>query len=349
MEFKTDTLKSTQTVNSEHVSILMKQVLYALLPGTFAMFWFFGWGVLLNVTLAIIFALGLEAILLKLRQRPIRPFLTDYSAVVTAWLLGLAIPPFSSWWIILLAIFFSIVIAKHLYGGLGYNPFNPAMVGYTVVLISFPVEMTHWVTPISLHAAQVDFTTSLQWVFNSMTSEQWDAVTMATPLDNLKTNLRMDIPVSQSIHGEQYGVIAGKGWEWVSLAYLVGGLWLIYQKVITWHIPVALLGSLLLISGFFWGLDTLIGNGEHYANPLFHLLSGGVMLGAFFIATDPVSASTTPMGKLIYAAGIGFFVYIIRNWGGFPEGVAFAVIIMNMAVPLIDHYTQPKIFGMKGS
>jgi len=166
-------------------------------------------------------------------------------------------------------------------------------------------------------------------------------VTMATPLDYIKTNLMRDISLSKSMsEGAPFGFLAGKAWEWVSLAYLAGGLWLITKKVITWHIPVALLVSLSLISSLFWFIDSDI-----YASPLFHLLSGATMLGAFFIATDPISASTTPMGKLIYAAGIAFFIYIIRIWGAYPDGVAFAVIIMNMAAPMIDHYTQPKIFG----
>jgi electron transport complex protein RnfD len=343
MEFKTDTIANKDTVDSQQVSKLMRQVLYALLPGTLAMFWFFGWGVLLNITLAGTFAVLLEAIMLKLRQRPIKPFLSDNSALVTGWLLGLSIPALSSWWLILLAVFFAIVIAKHLYGGLGYNPFNPAMVGYAVVLISFPVEMTQWLSAYAFHAAQMDLLEAIKWVFNPPAAQHWDALTMATPLDHVKTNLLMDISVSQSLQGEQYGLFAGTGWEWVSVAYLAGGLWLIYKKVISWHIPIAMLASIAVIAGIFW----LVSN-ESYSSPLFHIFSGGVMLGAFFIATDPVSASTTPLGKLIYAAGIGFSIYIIRVWGGFPDGVAFSVIIMNMAVPLIDYYTKPRIFGMKG-
>lgn len=345
MDFKTDTLSTQQHINSQAVSQLMKQVLYALLPGTLAMFWFFGWGVLLNITLAISFAMGLEALMLHLRKRPLMPFLSDYSAIVTGWLLGLSIPPFSSWWLILLAIFFAIVIAKHLYGGLGYNPFNPAMVGYAVVLISFPIEMTQWVSAQSPHAEIIGLWDSIKWVFGfNPSSASWDALTAATPLDHLKTNVGMGTSVQQSLQAEQYGWFAGKGWEWVSLGYLLGGAWLIHKKVITWHIPVAMLLGLGAFATLFWLI-----NSAQYASPLFHLFSGGVMLGAFFIATDPVSASTTPTGKLIYAAGIGISVYIIRNWGGFPEGVAFSVIIMNMAVPLIDYYTQPKVFGMKGA
>ncbi|HHC74601.1 MAG TPA: electron transport complex subunit RsxD [Thiothrix sp.] len=341
MEFKTDTLSPANTLNPQAVSSLMRDVAYALLPGTLVMFYFFGWGVLLNISLAITFAIILESFMLYLRQRPIRPFLGDYSALVTAWLLGLSLPPLAAWWLILVAIFFAIVIAKHLYGGLGYNPFNPAMVGYAVVLISFPIEMTQWLSAQYFHAELFSFTESLNTVFFGLSHTQWDALTSATPLDHLKTNLHLNITISESMNSEQYGWLAGKGWEWISLAFLMGGVWLIYRKVITWHIPFAFLLGLTLIASFFWLWDS-----ESYASPLFHVLSGAAILGAFFIATDPVSASTTPTGKLIYAAGIGLSTYIIRTWGGFPDGVAFSVIIMNMAVPLIDYYTKPRVFSM---
>jgi len=140
-----------------------------------------------------------------------------------------------------------------------------------------------------------------------------------------------------------FGYLAGHGWEFVSIAYLMGGSWLIHRKVITWHIPLTLLVTIAGISGIFWLI-----NPEIYSPPIFHLLAGGTMLGAFFIATDPITASTTPLGKLFYAASIGFFIYVIRVWGsGYPDGVAFSVIIMNMAVPMIDYYTQPKVFGSR--
>jgi len=340
MQFKTDTAATATHINNQHVAAMMRQVIYALVPAVLTLFWFFGWGILSNLLLAIGFAVLLETLMLKLRKRPIIPFLSDYSAVVSGALLGLALPSASPWWLLLIAVFFAIVIAKQLYGGLGYNPFNPAMIGYAVVLVSFPVEMTRWLSPLELNFAVNNVGDTLSRVF-SLSDTIWDGVTMATPLDYVKTNLMQDINLNQSMkEGSQFGFLAGKAWEWVSLAYLLGGLWLITKKVITWHIPVALLLSLSLISSVFWLIDA-----NSYASPLFHLLSGATMLAAFFIATDPVSASTTPMGKLIYAAGIAFFIYIIRIWGAYPDGIAFAVIIMNMAAPMIDHYTQPKIFG----
>lgn len=344
MDFKTTTFSSPSHIDNRHVSLMMRQVLYALVPGTLTLMWFFGWGVLSNIILAIGFALLFETVMLKLRNRPIVPFLSDYSAVVTGWLLGLAMPSASPWWLLLIAMFFAIVIAKQLYGGLGYNPFNPAMIGYAVVLISFPVEMTRWSSPITQGLLDSSLSDTFVRVFDVVANNAWDAMTMATPLDHIKTNLMRDVTVQQSMSDSQIlGLFAGQAWEWVSLAYLLGGVWLIYKKVITWHIPVAMLVSLLAISSVFWLFSP-----DQFASPLFHLFTGATMLGAFFIATDPISASTTPVGKLIYAAGIAFFVYVIRIWGGYPDGIAFAVIIMNMAVPLIDYYTQPKIFGEKG-
>jgi electron transport complex protein RnfD len=304
--------------------------------------WFFGWGVISNLLLSLSFALLLEAFMLKLRQRPLLPFLTDYSAVVTGWLLAVALPPYASWWLLLIAMIFAIVIAKHLYGGLGYNPFNPAMVGYAAVLVSFPIEMTSWPTPTFTSISQINLNETLQQVFMGGVSS-WDGLTQATPLDTIKTHLRLGETVEQISQGQAFGWLAGQGWEWVSLAWFAGGLWLIYRKIISWHIPVALMAALAGMALIFWLI-----NPQTYSSPLFHLVSGATCLGAFFIATDPVSASTTPIGKLLYAGGIGCFTYIIRVWGNYPDALAFAVLIMNMAVPLLDTYTQPRVYGTKG-
>ena len=304
----------------QDVGSIMRQVLYALVPGTLVLIWYFGWGTVSNLLLAIGFALLFEWGMLILRQRPLRPFLNDYSAVLTAWLLAVAMPAFAPWWLIAVAMLFAIVIAKHLYGGLGYNPFNPAMIGYAAVLVSYPLQMTTWALP-------VDWSQGMQW----------DASSGATVLDAVKTGVRMQ----QTL--DQIPAYTAFNWgNWVNLAWLAGGLWLLYCRVITWQIPVALLGGLAGMASIFWLLDP-----QAYASPLFHLFSGAAMLGAFFIATDPVSASTTSLGKLVYAAGIGAFTYLIRTWGGYPDGIAFAVIIMNMAVPLIDYYTQPRVYGTK--
>lgn len=309
------------------------------------MMYFFGWGVLFNIVLAIVFAVTLEAIALYLRKRPVITFLGDFSAIVTAWLLALTLPPLMPWWIVFIGVFFAIIIAKHLYGGLGYNPFNPAMVGFAVLIISFPFEMTQWIQPQSPGHQLYGFIDSLKMVLNAANTPDWDAITMATPLDEVKTGLRSGQHYEQIIKQSPYLQNELQNtWLYSSLAFLLGGLWLLYKKVIDWRIPVALLTTLAGMSFMFHLYDS-----DQYGSTLLHLFSGAAMLGAFFIATDPVSASTTPLGKLFYGASIGFFIYVIRTWGNYPDAVAFSVLIMNMAVPMIDYYTQPRVLGYKSA
>lgn len=342
MEFKVTTSPHLGSVND--TSRLMRQVLYALIPGTAATAWFFGWGVWVNVLLSIIFAIALEALILRLRKRPVLPALNDYSAVVTAWLLGVSLPQLAPWWIVLIGMVFAIVIAKHLYGGLGYNPFNPAMVGYVALLISFPGSMTTWLPPTSLSEATLRLGETLKLKFFGVFPEgqSWDSVTMATPLDSIKTGLSLEQPLHRIVESPVFGTLSGVGWEWVSLAFAAGGAWLIYKKLIPWQLPVAVLGGLALPAAVFHLYDA-----ERFASPLFHLLSGGAMIGAFFIATDPVSGSTTPLGRLIFGFGVGAMTYVIRTWGGYPDAIAFSILLLNMNAPLIDQYTQPRVFGKK--
>ena len=327
------------------VSLAMRRVIYALLPALAIQVFYFGWGPLINVVFASLIALACEALMLKVRGRPVRPFLMDGSVVVTAMLLAMALPQLAPWWLTLIGVAFAVIIGKHLYGGLGYNPFNPAMLGYVLLLISFPLEMTTWVTPRPLLADPVGFGDALSAIFNGVLSGGVgiDTITSATPLDHMKTQVNLAHTVQEVLGEPAYGMLGGRGWEMIHLALLGGGLWMIYKHVITWHIPVAMLGALALMAGAFHLVDP-----GHYPSPLFHLFSGAAMLGAFFIATDPVSASTTPRGRLFYGAGIGVLVYIIRTWGGYPDGVAFAVLLMNMAAPTIDYYTQPRVFGHGG-
>lgn len=340
MRFKTKT--SPFYNSSNHINGVMLQVLYALMPGTIVMCVFFGWGILFNIVLAITFALVLEGVALKIRQRPVMPFLTDLSAITAAWLFALTLPPLVPWWIVLIGVFFAIIVAKQLYGGIGYNPFNPAMVGYAVLIVSFPFEMSQWINP---NNELFGFMDSLHFVFGGAVplddTKTWDAITMATPLDEVKTGLRAATDyasiVAQSAYLKNF---SQNTWLWSSLAFALGGAWLLYKKVIHWQIPIALLGSLALIASVFY---LFVPNS--FGSPVFHIISGASVLGAFFIATDPVSASTTPMGKIIYGACIGVLIYIIRTWGNYPDAIAFAVLIMNMAVPLIDYYTQPRTLG----
>ena len=324
------------------VSTIMFKVLLALVPGIIAYVWVFGGGVLVTIALATTTALAAEAVMLKIRRRPMQPFLLDFSAIVTAWLLALAIPPLAPWWLIVVGTLFAIVVAKQLYGGLGYNPFNPAMIGYAVLLISFPVLMTKWPAALSLAQTKLSFADQLHYIFGGLLPQdvKIDAVTSATPLDYLKTQLTLKHEVASITQAPVFGALGGKGGEYVTGAYLLGGLYLWQQKIITWHLPTAFLGALALIAGVFWVVDP-----THFANPLFHLFSGASLLAAFFIITDPVSGPTTPKGKLYFAAGIGIITYLIRVYGGYPDGVAFAVIFMNICVPLIDANTQPRVFG----
>lgn len=323
----------------------MLKVLLALIPGIVAYVWAFGEGILITLALATATALLTEALMLKLRRRPVKPFLFDFSAIITAWLLALSIPPLAPWWLIVVGVSFAIVIAKQLYGGLGYNPFNPAMIGYAVLLISFPVIMTKWPAALSLTQTKLSFMDQFNLIFHSALPANitMDAVTSATPLDYLKTQLKLNQSMASIQANPIFGTFAGKGAEYVGLAYLAGGLFLWQQRVISWHLPTAFLATMAAISGLFWLVDP-----SQFSSPVFHLVSGGSMLAAFFIITDPISGPTTPKGKLYFAVGVAVIAYLIRVYGGYPDGLAFAVIIMNICVPLIDAYTQPRVFGHKG-
>lgn len=317
--------------------LLMRSVTLALIPGLAASLLWFGPGVLLQLLLCIVTALGMEALVLLLRRRSLRPLL-DWSAILTASLLALSIPPLAPWWIAVTGAAFAILFGKQLYGGLGFNPFNPAMLAYAVLLVSFPRQMTHWAPPLALALQDAGWLDIWQQIIHH--SDAMDAYTMATPLDSMKTQLGQGRTLHVIQEDAIYSPLAGKGWQSINLGFMLGGLWLWRRRLIGWQIPTAFLGSLTLLSmGFF-----VFAPGE-YPTPLFHLLSGGTMLGAFFIATDPVSASTTPLGRLIYGALIGCLVFIIRTFGGYPDAVAFSVLLMNLVAPTLDYYTQPRVYG----
>lgn len=322
-------------------SDVMMNVILALIPGIFALTYFFGPGHLIQIIIAATTALACEAAVMKLRKRPILFYLKDYSALLTAILLALSMPPYTPYWITIVASAFAIIVAKHLYGGLGQNPFNPAMVGFALVLISFPVAMTtSWSAPTQLLAEGISFSDALQFIFVSR--EGIDAITSATPLDSYKHQVAMststEILGNPLFSGPNQDQIV-LGWQWVSLGFLLGGLYLLWKKIFTWHIPGSLLIALTLCSLIFGWDDDI------YVPTSIHLLAGATMIGAFFIATDPVSASTTPLGKIIYGAGIGILIYIIRTWGAYPDSIAFAVLLMNFAAAFIDQYTQPRTYG----
>lgn len=319
---------------------VMLQVCLALLPAIVAYTCLITPAILIQLALATLTALLCEAILLRVQGRPVAPFLGDGSVIVTAWLIALAFPPLAPWWLVVVGTAFGVIVGKHLYGGLGQNPFNPAMVAFAACIVSFPALMSQW-PPADL---QLPF--AQQWALLFSGARPLDALSGATPLDALKTGLRLaegEANVASILaDGKVFGLLGGRHWEWISAAYLVGGLWLWQRRIISWHVPFTFLGSLALLATLLWLFDP-----QAYAHPLFHVFSGGTLLGAFFIATDPVSGCTTPRGKLIFAGLAGVLTYVIRVFGGYPDGVAFAILLMNLSAPLIDLLTPPPIFGMK--
>ena len=331
--------------HKQHKSVtqVMTLVLVALIPGIIAQWYSFGWGNIINIVLASIFALGIEAICIKLRKRPANFYLKDCSALVTAWLLAIALPPFSPWWLTLSGIGFAIIFAKQIYGGIGYNPFNPAMVAYALLLVSFPVQMTTlWATPSQIGQETLGFIDTLHVILGSTALP--DVFTSATPLDTFKHEIAFKT-YAEIIENPIFQGWIAPGWDIVNLAFLAGGIFLLITRVFTWHIPLSFLVALIFISF----ISTYIfGHGVDDNLPVsMHLMTGATMFCAFFIATDPVSAATTRLGKIIYGAGIALFVYIIRTYGNYPDAVAFAVLLMNFGAPLIDYYTQPRTYGHK--
>jgi Na+-translocating ferredoxin:NAD+ oxidoreductase subunit D len=334
-------ITSPHTHGALNTSQMMRLVIYATLPGVITLTYFFGIGILFNLLIASISCLGFEALIIALRKRPVLFYLSDYSALVTAFLLALALPPYCPWWLILVGSFCAIVLAKQLYGGMGLNPFNPAMVGYVILLVSFPLPMTQWATPTTIEGSQaVSIIDALHKIF---WGQQIDGYSSATVLDIMKQNSSLtldDLYRTEPLFKK--GLLAGAGWEWVNIAFLLGGLFLLYKRMFTWHAPISLLIAMTLMAMFFYD------NGSSHSggSPLYHLLSGATMLGAFFIVTDPVTSAVSKKGRIIYGAAIGVLIYIIRVWGtGYPDGVAFAVLFLNFAAPFIDYYTTPRTYG----
>lgn len=327
------------------LQVIMFKVAAALIPGITLAVWAFGIGVLVQISLAILTALITEATCLKLRSYPIKPFLSDGSAIVTACLLALSLPPLAPWWLIVLGTFVAIGVAKHLFGGLGQNPFNPAMIGFAVLIVSFPAHMSHWAAPLLQAQPDLGALAQISHIFSGALPDglSFDAIASATPLDAVRTGLIQQLPLADILQAPIFSASTMTAQYWISAGFIVGGLYLWQQNIIQWRLPLAFLAGLGLTASVFYLIDP-----TQHTSPLFHLLSGGTMLGAFFIITDPVSSPTTPRGQLIFAGLAGLLAYFIRVKGGYPDGVAFSVIIMNIAAPFIDQYTQPPVFGRKG-
>lgn len=356
--------------SGNNIAQLMQTLLYALLPGILVSLWFFGYGILINIAIAIVFAVLAEAAMLRLRHRKIRAHLSDRSALVTAVLFAIAIPPGSPWWLAALGIVFAIVVAKHLYGGLGQNPFNPAMCGYAMLLLGFPLEMTGWHIPsevingpltvdnlgVPSAALAQESLNPLGWTALKQAlllafpfaassaidmSETIDGLALATPLIEFKMAGNSALLAARESGASLLARSSETGWELINIAYFLGGLFLLYRKIISWHIPVAIIATVLSMSALFYAPGSV----AIYGTPYLHLFGSATMLGAFFIATDPASAATSRPGKLIYGIIIGLSIYSIRVWGSYLDSIAFAVLFGNFCAPILDQYCRGRIFG----
>jgi electron transport complex protein RnfD len=342
MEFKRQ--EAPYLAPNAQVASMMQQVLLALVPAALAHVWFFGPGFIFNLFIASVFCVAGEAMMMHFRGRAPEIALSDYSALVTAALLAFALPSLTPWWVTATGALFGVVVAKHLYGGIGYNIFNPAMAGYVVILVAFPMHLNLWIAP-RMGDIDYQYLTVIESLRYTLTGSlpdilNFDAVSRATPLDAMKSGLNNARTVSEVRTLPMMGDFGGRGWEWIGNFIAIGGFWLLVKKIIRWQIPVGVGIGLLVPSGIMYLVEPGIN-----PSPGFHMFGGAAILCAFFIATDPVSAATSPKGRLIYGAGIGLLIYAIRTWGSYADGVAFAVLIMNMAVPAIDYLTQPHIVG----
>lgn len=315
-------LKSAETTRK-----LMYGVVIALIPTLAASIYYFGTGAIIVTLTSVLSCVAVEYLVQKFILKK-KPSVSDGSAVVTGLLLAFNVPSNLPVWIIIIGAIISIGVAKMTFGGLGSNPFNPALVGRVFLLISFPVQMTSWPVPSGFKTGYLD------------------AVTGATPLGILTEGVKAGESVASLMEKVPthmqlfYGYMGGSMGEIAAAALIIGGLYMIWKKIITWHIPVSILISVALFTGILWLADP-----AKYADPGFHLLTGGIMLGAIFMATDYVTSPMTHKGMIIYGIGIGVITVLIRTWGAYPEGVSFAILIMNAFVPLLNMYIKPKRFG----
>ncbi|MBK1704046.1 RnfABCDGE type electron transport complex subunit D [Halochromatium glycolicum] len=324
----------------------MRLVMLALLPATLLGIGLFGWPAILLFLGTLIAALLFEASALVLAGKPVRAGLFDGSALLTGWLLALTLPPWAPWWIGVLGAFIAIVIGKQVFGGIGQNLFNPAMVARVALLVSFPLEMTQWVAPQPLFSAQTPGLFEAVGLSLAGLAPPWDAMTGASILGELGTELQRGGDLTAVETGSftsveaMVGTIPGSLGETSALLLLLGGLFLIRKGVIGWVIPTAVLLGVLVPASLLHLLDA-----TRFAAPLVHLTAGATLLTAFFIATDPVTSPVSRAGQAVFGVGIGLLIYLIRTFGAYPEGAAFAVLLMNAATPMIDHYLKPRIFG----
>lgn len=317
-------------VHSERTSrTLMYDVVIALIPAFLVSLYVFGISALITTAAAVVSCLLFEYLIQKYLMKT-EVTIGDGSALITGILLAFNLPAGLPVWMVFVGGLVAIGIAKLSFGGLGFNIFNPALVGRVFLLVSFPVQMTLWPTAVENNTRMVD------------------AVTGATTLGMIKDGVQYGETMSQissripSHMDMLLGVTSGSLGEMSALALILGGIYLIVRKVITWHIPVTVLGTIALMTGIFWWMDP-----ETYANPLIHVLAGGAILGAFYMATDLVTSPVTRKGMVVFAIGIGVITVVIRLFGSYPEGISFAILIMNAFVPLINRYFKPRRFGSR--
>jgi Na+-translocating ferredoxin:NAD+ oxidoreductase subunit D len=306
------------------VPVIMRWVVIALLPACWVSYWFFGIEALRVLFLATAACMAVEWACFRMLKTP--GSLRDWSAAVSGILLGMNLPPTAPWWLVVAGAIVAMLITKHLFGGLGANIFNPVLTARAFLLVSWPVHMTTWVRP---------------GVHGFITDAELATVTEATPLGLLKEGRLSEI--ASTSHDLMMGNVGGSVGEISAIALLLGGLLLLWRRVITWEIPVTFVASVAVITG----LAYMIGGPERYAPVHFHLLSGGLILGAFFMATDLVTSPLTFRGRVVFGIGCGLLTSVIRLWGGYPEGVSFAILLMNGFTPLLDHYIRPKTFGSR--
>ncbi|MCA0920198.1 RnfABCDGE type electron transport complex subunit D [Pseudooceanicola nanhaiensis] len=319
----------------------MVAVMVCLAPATAYGLSQFGWPAVFLFAVTLAAALAFEAAALSLGRRPVLRHLGDGSALLTGWLVAMTLPPWAPWWVGVTGAGIAILIAKHAFGGLGQNLFNPAMVARAMLLIALPVQMTTWVAP---GTGLPDVATALSITFGGGTA--FDAISSASTLGQLQSGLDAGTPMAEllgslaPLRDHATGRVPGSLGETSAVLLLGGGIALVALRIITLVIPLAVLGTVYLLSAAGYLLDP-----AQFTPPLLQITSGGLMLCAFFIATDYVTSPVTGAGKALYGVGVGALIFVIRHWGAFPEGVAFAVLLMNACTPLIDSYIRPRIFG----
>jgi Na+-translocating ferredoxin:NAD+ oxidoreductase subunit D len=321
---------SPHAYGDDSVRKIMYGVVIAMIPAMLVSFYFFGLDAARVIFFSVAGCLLFEYLIQKFLMKQ-EATITDGSALVTGVLLAFNVPANLPVWIILVGALVSIGIGKMSFGGLGKNPFNPALVGRVFLLISFPVQMTSWPVPKPMFAEGLT-----------------DAITGPTPLGIMKEGVAagrtvqeiMADPTFPSYLETMIGNQTGSLGEMSAIALLLGGLFMLIRKIITWEIPGSYIGSVVIFSGILWLIDP-----SYYVDPLFHLVTGGLMLGIFYMATDMVSSPMSRKGQLIFGAGCGILTILIRVWGAYPEGVSFAILIMNAFTPLLNRYFKPKRFG----